>query len=118
MIPRHVPSADVKKKGTTGKSCPSAARSLLDSERKLQSHLSDAGIAGVSNLAEVTTIDVTAGIGELSMIEDVENLCAKLQRHPFADPSVLVQGQVPIVGKRVRSMLRALDKLVNREERH
>ncbi len=71
---------------------PFLLQASLDSERKLQGHLPDAGIARVSNLAEVTTIDVTARILKLGVIEDIENFCAKLQRHPFADPSVLVQG--------------------------
>jgi hypothetical protein len=71
---------------------PFLLQASLDSERKLQSHLPDSRITGIGNLAEVTTIDVTARILKLGVIEDIENFCAKLQRHPFADPSVLVQG--------------------------
>jgi hypothetical protein len=90
LSPGTAPARIQKTKGTTGKSCPIRYQDSRDSERKLQSHLPDAGITGVSNLAEVATVDVATRIGELSVIVDIEKFCTKFHRHPFADPSVLV----------------------------
>ena len=52
--------------------CPFYDQPIALLERQFQSHLPDAGIAGISNLAEVTAIDVTARIRKLSVVEDIE----------------------------------------------
>src|SRR6266849_6143018 len=105
LIPGTAASANTKKpRARPGSHALSATKSSLDSERKLQSHLPDARITGVSNPAEVTTVDVATRTRiierELSVIEYIEKFRAKFQSHPFADPSVLVQGQVPVIKSR------------------
>ena len=69
---------------------------LLRSKRKLQRRLSDPAVPGVRDLADVA-IDLTSRVRELRVVEHIEEFQTKLERAGFADTSVLVQREVPII---------------------
>src|SRR5207253_5094587 len=69
---------------------------LLRSKRKLQRRLSDPTVAGICDLADIA-IDLTSRIRELSVVEHIEEFQTKLESAGFADTSVLVQREVPII---------------------
>ncbi len=64
------------------------------SKEKFQSHLTDARISGRGDLAECRTEEVSIGVEELGMVEDVEKFEAKLQSLRFGDACVLQECDV------------------------
>src|ERR1700730_8643523 len=63
----------------------------------LRSHLADARVAGRSDVTEAARREITIGIVELRMVEDIEKLTPDVHRDAFGKTNVLKQRDIPAV---------------------
>src|SRR5215470_15063609 len=64
---------------------------------KLQAHLSNPRSSCAGNIPKTTAREVSHGVVELSMVEQIEEFGAKLKCHPLAYFCVLIKGNVPAI---------------------
>ena len=70
---------------------------IVSLPKELQAQLADAGRHGAGHPAKRTAAEVSAGIVELGVIEQVEELRAELHRHALAQGCDLLEAEVPVV---------------------
>src|SRR2546426_8577574 len=94
-------------------------------KKEFQTHLPDARVARAGHITKQAAVEVSGGVVELGVVEKIEELGSELHRHALADPSVLVNGEIPVVETRsveelpvgiAKSAQRPGDKAVLREE--
>ena len=67
---------------------------------EFRGNLADTGIIGRRYKAEITAVDQSAGRFKLRVIENVEELKAKIEVQALRDMSILGQSHVPVVQTR------------------
>ena len=58
---------------------------VLSSPEKFRAELADPGIARRSHLTELAAVDIAIGVGELDMVEDVEEFRSDLKPHGLSN---------------------------------
>jgi hypothetical protein len=72
----------------------------MQSPNELRTHLADARIAGICDIAEAAAADVPARIHELRVVENVEEFAANLERHGFPNGNDLRYPEIRVIETR------------------